>query len=123
MHRLKQFIDSKDIKVSAFERNIGMSNGSFSNTFKKGGTIGADKLEIILKNYTELNPNWLLTGNGEMFLKEAKPISSELKNINEILMKERAEMIEIQKTMIFIQKRIINKLKQQIIELGGIPIE
>lgn len=123
MHRIKQFIDSKDIKVSAFERNIGMSNGSFNNTFKKGGTIGADKLEIILKNYTDLNPNWLLTGTGEMFLKESKPISSELKNINEILMKERAEMIEIQKTMILIQKRIINKLKQQIIELGGIPIE
>lgn len=64
--RLKQYIDLKKISVSAFERSIGMSNASFGKTLKQGKGIGSDKLEKILSVYTDLNPEWLLTGRGEI---------------------------------------------------------
>lgn len=66
LDRIKQYIDSKGISVSAFERSIGMSNASFGKSLKKGGAIGSDKLEIILRVYPDLSPDWLMTGAGNM---------------------------------------------------------
>lgn len=67
LQRIKQYIDAKGIKVSALEREVGMSNGSFASQLKNNKTIGVDKLENILRKYTDVNPEWLLTGNGNMF--------------------------------------------------------
>jgi hypothetical protein len=64
--RIKKFIDYKGIAVATFEKSIGMSNASFGKSLKSGGSIGCDKLEKILSKYGDLNPMWLLTGQGEM---------------------------------------------------------
>lgn len=69
LDRLKDYMDYKGITIAAFERSIGMSNASFGKSLKNGKAIGTDKLEKILMTYTDINPNWLLTGDGEM-LKE-----------------------------------------------------
>lgn len=66
LQRIKAYIDYKGIKVAAFEKSIGMSNASFGKSLKNNGTIGADRLEIILNTYPDLNPTWLLTGQGDM---------------------------------------------------------
>ena len=66
LDRIKQFIDSEGISVSAFEKSIGMSNASFGKSLRSGGAIGTDKLENILSVYPKLSPNWLLTGEGSM---------------------------------------------------------
>ncbi len=66
LERLKQYIDYKGISISAFEKSIGMSNASFGKSLKNHGTIGANKLETILSVYSDLNPVWLLTGEGKM---------------------------------------------------------
>ncbi|SFD44779.1 LexA family transcriptional regulator [Flavobacterium phragmitis] len=67
LQRIKQYIDAKGIKVSTLEREVGMSNGSFASQLKNNKTIGVDKLENILRKYTDVDPEWLLTGNGTMF--------------------------------------------------------
>ena len=66
LERLKEYIDSKGISVSAFEKSIGMSNASFGKSLKNKGAIGTDKLENILIVYPDLSPEWLLTGRGDM---------------------------------------------------------
>lgn len=66
LERLKEYIDSKGISVSAFEKSIGMSNASFGKSLKNKGAIGTDKLENILIVYPDLSPDWLLTGRGDM---------------------------------------------------------
>ncbi|MCR4033587.1 MULTISPECIES: S24 family peptidase [Flavobacterium] len=71
IHRIKKYIDSKGIKVSVLEREVGMSNGSFASQLKNNKTIGVDKLENILRKYTDVNPEWLLTGNGSMLKAES----------------------------------------------------
>lgn len=70
LDRLKEFIDYKGLSVAAFERSIGMANASFGKSLKKGGAIGTDKLENILRTYPELSPQWLLKGEGEMILQK-----------------------------------------------------
>lgn len=66
LERIKEYIDFKKITISAFEKSIGMSNASFGKSLKNGGAIGTDKLENILIVYADINPIWLLTGEGSM---------------------------------------------------------
>ena len=66
LERIKEYIDFKGITVAAFERSVGMSNASFSKSLKNKGAIGTDKLENILSIYSDISPEWLLTGEGEM---------------------------------------------------------
>lgn len=61
--RLTDFIYYKRISVSKFEKLIEVSNG-YVNNLKKN--IGTDKLEKILRVFPDLDPEWLLFGNGEM---------------------------------------------------------
>lgn len=61
--RILQFINYKGISNREFEIKCGMSNG-YINSMRKG--LGTLKIEQVLKQYPELNRNWLMTGEGEM---------------------------------------------------------
>lgn len=73
LERIKEYIDYKGITISAFEKSIGMSNASFGKSLKSGKGIGSDKLEKILKVYTNISPSWLLTGEGTMLKNDTPP--------------------------------------------------
>lgn len=68
--RLKEYIDFKGISIAKFESEIGMSNNSFRKSWLNKGSIGSDKLENILRKYPDINTEWLLTGKGEMLLRQ-----------------------------------------------------
>lgn len=72
LDRIKEYIDHKNISIAAFERSVGMSNASFGKSLKNGKAIGTDKLENILTIYSDINPAWLLTGEGTMLRREQK---------------------------------------------------
>lgn len=81
LERIKEYIDSKGISVSAFERSIGMSNASFGKSLKNKGNIGSDKIENILRIYPDINPVWLLTGKDEML--KSKSDSNIISNVGD----------------------------------------
>jgi phage repressor protein C with HTH and peptisase S24 domain len=66
--RVGNYIEAKGISYYAFENSIGASRGSISKAVKDGKSIGSNVLEKILSVYKDINPAWLLTGNGEMFV-------------------------------------------------------
>ena len=82
--RIKEYIDYKNISVSAFEKSLGMSNASFSKCLKSGKGIGTDKLENILNIYPDISPDWLLTGEGSMLRTAEKPQSDVVSSDSEI---------------------------------------
>lgn len=61
--RLLKFIEDKSLKVSDFEKNVGLSNGYVNNIRK---SISNAKAKSISLKYPELNMTWLLLGEGEM---------------------------------------------------------
>ena len=61
--RLREFIKYKEISERQFCRKIGVS-GSYVNSMRT--SIQPDKLKSISEQYPELNPIWLITGEGEM---------------------------------------------------------
>lgn len=64
--RIGQYINKKKISFYAFENSIQASRGSISKAVKDRKSVGSHVLENILSVYKDLNPVWLLTGEGEM---------------------------------------------------------
>lgn len=108
LERLKQYIDSKGIAISAFERSIGMSNASFGKSLKSGGAIGTDKLENILNTYPDLSSTWLITGKGPMITNDVEVIT--MSNNESDIIKQLLDMI----------REKDNKIQQQAIEIGSL---
>jgi len=69
--RVGEYLEAKRISYYAFENSLGASRGSISKAVKDGKSIGSNVLERIMSLYTDINPEWLLTGQGEM-LKEGE---------------------------------------------------
>lgn len=109
--RIKEYLYFKGITNQKFEITIGYSNGAFGSQLKNDKAIGSDKLENILKEYNDINPEWLLTGKGEM-LKETfnlKPTAYLHDNVEE----EKSD----NEYIIEIQKKLIEKLEKEVKEL------
>lgn len=62
--RIMLFIQKKGIKVGTFERMCGLSNAYLKSVIN---TPSLSKIEKICETFPELNKDWLITGNGEMF--------------------------------------------------------
>ena len=96
----------KDISKYAFYKTINVSNGFLD----KAGTIGADKCQVIIENYKDINLHWLITGEGEMINIDNHSSSLE----NKLLL----ELNDCRKTID--QLRIENHaLKENISDLQG----
>lgn len=61
--RLMTYIESKNIKISAFEKLCGLGNGYFRQLRKEPSR---EKLEIIISKCPDINKDWLLSGTGDM---------------------------------------------------------
>lgn len=62
--RIMLFIQKKGIKVGTFERMCGLSNAYLKSVIN---SPSLSKIEKICETFPELNKDWLITGNGEMF--------------------------------------------------------
>ncbi len=65
--RLYEYFTEKSLKPTAVEKAIGLSNGYLSAQKKRGADIGESLMNKIIDYFRDINPEWLLTGNGTMF--------------------------------------------------------
>lgn len=70
--RIMEFIRYKKLPVVKFESMCGLSCGYIRN-MRKG--FGVEKLNNIRNMFPELNPMWLLYGQGEMIVSEAEKLT------------------------------------------------
>jgi len=66
IHRLFQYLESKDVPHTRYEKEIGLSNGYLNTQLKRSADIGEGVIIKIIENSLDINPTWLLTGEGEM---------------------------------------------------------
>lgn len=61
--------------MRAFEIDIGKSVGYINTMDKRGGLPGADVLIKIRELHPDIDINWLLTGDGDMYLKRKDEVN------------------------------------------------
>lgn len=71
--RLLEFIGTTGLSIKSFEERCKLSNGYISS-MRKG--LGDNKLNNVLKEFPELNREWLLYGEGSMLKSEGIPVKS-----------------------------------------------
>lgn len=76
IERLYQYLEYKNLKPTALEKEIGLSNGYIGNQKKRNADMGEGVFLKIIDYCRDINPTWLLTGNGQMIQKNEseKPI-------------------------------------------------
>lgn len=69
--RVKEYLAFKNMKVSSFEKEIGVSNSYVNNIVS---SIPPKKIKTIREKFPDLSIDWLITGEGEMIHLEGKSL-------------------------------------------------
>lgn len=64
------------MSARAFSAAIGVPDSNTRNYLSKGTKLNADYLESIVSHFSNVNLNWLVTGQGELFTGEMPPVTN-----------------------------------------------
>lgn len=129
--RLLEYAKARRYTVSAFEKELGLSNGYFNAVSRReNAAIGSDKINVIMQKFTDLDIHWLITGSGTMTKPETVlanethlgASSSRINSIDESQLPAqrkyelcRDAVIELEKRTIFLEREL--EMKNKIILL------
>lgn len=68
LSRIQEIALNEGIGIGALERSIGASKGVLSRAIKNGTDIQSKWISILVENYPQYSPAWVLTGEGNMIL-------------------------------------------------------
>ena len=88
--RFLQFLEKQNISVYKFSTESGISKSNFSGK-SLSSELGGNQISEILTRFPELNPEWLLTGKGEMLRSESPKPASSTPADNDLVLKILAE--------------------------------
>jgi hypothetical protein len=112
--RIFQYLDFKGYKYAPTEKILGLSNGYLGKMRARGASIGSEVVEKIVQSYRDINPEWLLTGDGEML--RGHVASNNTKNVKE-LPSGPCKQCELRDMIIAKQEDSIELLKDKISQL------
>ena len=64
--RITLLIESKDLSMASFERELGLKRNSISQILRRNTEIKADIVAKILETFSDVSAEWLLLGRGSM---------------------------------------------------------
>ncbi|CAL2102197.1 conserved protein of unknown function [Tenacibaculum sp. 190130A14a] len=67
--RVEEIINYNRLNIRSFEEKINVSNNSIGTAIRRKSAFKSNVLNKILHAFPEVDPTWLLTGKGTMFLK------------------------------------------------------
>ncbi len=127
--RIHNLIIKEGISVRKFEQSINASNGLIRKAITNHTDVQSKWILEIANTYPSLNLEWLIKGEGEMYLKEANNgvashISIAESEINKLKLEIASlkTLIESNKALVESQAEII-KTKNEIIEIKNKEIE
>lgn len=100
IERLEKYMDFKQLNPNKVTVEAGLSVGLLSKSKKKNGGLNSDTIEKILYTYTDLSPEWFLTGRGEMLKAEHENQEPEV-TIIKGNRKTRDSILEIQEIPLY----------------------
>lgn len=110
--------ENEDIKITQLEKKIGASKGVLSRAIANNSDIQSKWLLKLVENYPQYNPEWLLTGKGEM-LKETMPpaVSSSQSQENDKYTASLEKQVAQLEKINTLQEEKIKGLEQEVSQL------
>ncbi|GAB2609476.1 hypothetical protein [Belliella aquatica] len=75
--RIGEFASNQKLSIRKIEQKIGAGNGTISKAIGKDKDIQAKWIELFASHYPNVNPVWLLRGEGNMLLTSNQQKSEE----------------------------------------------
>lgn len=72
--RFYEYMAKKSLKPTAVEKEIGLSNGYLSAQKKRNADMGEGAMIKIIDYFRDINPVWLLTGEGSMLRRQQEDL-------------------------------------------------
>lgn len=116
--RVLRIAESKNIRKTDFFKDLGLSYANFKGV-QKTTALNSDAVVTILARYPDIEPEWLITGQGEMFrqgstvARDKADMYQEPVVINEI----EHTLIDALKLVIATQEKTIQSLEKQVAAL------
>jgi len=108
-NRVKKIIDKKQLTSSKFADIIGIQRSSVSHILSGRNKTSLDIVKKILTKFKDINPDWLLFGEGNMY-KEEKTVVTNVKKTKaseKIVEEKQPEIIE-QKNEVLLEEKESN---------------
>ena len=70
-NRIQKIIDNQGVSLNAFAQEIGVNRSTVSHILMGRNKPSVEVLQKILKRFPELSSDWLLLGNGAMYVQKA----------------------------------------------------
>lgn len=65
--RIRRIIENKSLSVNAFANAISVAQGTLASMLNRGSEPSTKTINAVLSAFPDINPDWLLTGSGEMY--------------------------------------------------------
>jgi phage repressor protein C with HTH and peptisase S24 domain len=75
--QIAKIAENENITIGAMERIIGASKGVLSRAINNNTDIQSKWIQIILQTYPKYNPEWVVTGEGNIYKGELSPIHND----------------------------------------------
>lgn len=103
----------KGLNANNVTVDASLSNGLIGKSIKNNRGLNSDTIEKILYAYEDLNPEWLITGFGQMLKKEDRSIVME-PNPEYGINKNETDLIQTQKKLIRNYEIRLSELEEKI---------
>ena len=124
IERLQKYMVHRNLNANKITVDAGLSVGLIGRAIKNDSGLNSETIEKILVTYTDLNPEWFVSGNGEMIRSNNQTINSNgstnsvNSNVNgtiggnlNISHSEFSGMIDLQKGYQAHQEQLADRLK------------
>lgn len=74
LQRIKRLIDAKGLNTNAFALRIGIAQTTLSTYFTKNRYPAYETLHAILYTFPDVSAEWLMRGEGDMFICDELPV-------------------------------------------------
>lgn len=127
--RVLRIAESKGINKTTFFKNLGLSYANFKGV-QKTSSLSSDAIVTILSCYPDVNPAWLVTGKGDMYMDAPQAplvaqepgqryLTSNLEEATQSLVLALEKVIAAQEATILSQAKTIASLEVQLTALAG----
>lgn len=112
VNRIGFYAEKKGISIRKIEVEIGASNGTLSKAISKEKDVLSEWIAVFVKKFPDVNPVWLLTGEGNMLISDFQSLSIDNENAYKEKIAHLEELLKVHQEKNKLLEDLIKRLKQ-----------